>query len=112
MCGPERANQESDPRTMLDVAATWKPNDCVTVGWNGDYGSERGAVDPGRTATWSGVAGYARAALTSALAVIVRVEYFADPGGARTGVPQSPLVGSPGHPRPPPPATIAASVTR
>ncbi len=88
MYGPERTNDDSDPRSLLDLAATWKPNDHFSLGWNGDYGRERGAVGPGRDATWSGLAGYVRVSVTEALALALRGEYFADPDGARTGMPQ------------------------
>jgi hypothetical protein len=88
MYGPERANDDSDPRTALDLVATWKAGDGVTVGLNGDYGRERGAVEAGRTATWSGAAGYLRAAVTTAFSLSLRGEYFADPDGARTGTSQ------------------------
>ncbi len=88
MVGPERANVESDPRTLVDLAATWKPRDRVTVGGNGDFGHETGAVDPGRSATWSGVAGYLHATVIGPFALALRGEYFADPDGVRTGVAQ------------------------
>src|SRR5580765_3264108 len=58
MYGPERTNNDSDPRALLDVVAIWKPTDVVTLGVNGDYAQEEGAIQPGETATWSGVAGY------------------------------------------------------
>lgn len=88
MYGPERANDDSDPRSMLDLAAFWKATDRVTLGVNGDYGSERDAVEPGRSATWSGIAGYARATVCGPFSLILRGEYFADADGARTGVSQ------------------------
>ena len=88
MYGPERTNVESDPRTLLDLVTIWKMADRVVLGVNADYGEEKGAVLPGETATWSGVAGYLRTAVVGPLSVALRAEYFADPDGARTGVAQ------------------------
>ena len=85
MYGPERADNDSDPRAMLDLAAIWKATNHVTLGVNVDSGSERNAVTPGRTASWNGIAGYARVAVSGPFSLILRGEYFADPDGARTG---------------------------
>lgn len=85
MYGPERADNDSDPRAMLDLAAIWKATNHVTLGVNVDRGSERNAVTPGRTASWNGIAGYARVAVSGPFSLILRGEYFADPDGARTG---------------------------
>ena len=88
MYGPERTNDDSDPRKLLDLVTIWKMTDRVVLGANADYGEERGAVQPGQTATWSGVAGYVRTALGGPFSVALRGEYFADSDGARTGLAQ------------------------
>jgi len=88
MYGPERTDNDSDPRSLVDLVAIWKTTDRLTVGVNADYGEEEGAVLPGETATWSGVAGYLRATAAGPFSLALRGEYFADPDGARTGVPQ------------------------
>ena len=88
MYGPERTNNDSDARSLLDLVAVWKTTDRLTLGVNADYGEEKGAVLPGEIATWSGVAGYVRAVVAGPLSVALRGEYFADPDGARTGLAQ------------------------
>ena len=87
MVGPERANRDGDPRSLFDATATWKASDHVTLGANGDWGAERGAVVEGREARWSGGAGYARAS-RGKTAVSLRAEIFDDHHGARTGTAQ------------------------
>jgi hypothetical protein len=86
--GPERTNVNSDPRTVYEVTAQFKLSDLTVLGLDGVYGSEKGAVVAGETATWSGITGYARLGITDKFAFCLRGEYFADPDGARTGVAQ------------------------
>jgi hypothetical protein len=86
--GPERTNVNSDPRTVYEVTAQIKLSDLTVLGLDGVYGSETGAVVAGKTATWSGITGYARLGITDKFALCLRGEYFADPDGARTGVAQ------------------------
>lgn len=86
--GPERLNVNSDPRTVYELTAQYKLSDLTVLGLDGVYGSEKGAMVPGQTAKWSGIAGYARLGVTDKLAFCLRGEYFADSDGARTGVAQ------------------------
>ncbi len=86
MTGPERANVNSDPRNLFNVVAQWKLTDLTVFTLDAVYGSEKGAVTPGETASWSGIAGYARFGLSDTFALCLRAEYFNDPDGARTGV--------------------------
>ena len=86
--GPERTNVNSDPRTVWEANALIKLSDLTTVGLDAVYGSEKGAVVAGESASWYGVTGYARLGLTDKFALCLRGEYFADPDGARTGVAQ------------------------
>ena len=88
MTGPERANVNSDPRTTFDVVAQWKLTDLTAFTLEAVYGSEKGAVSPGETASWSGVAGYARLGLSDAFAFCLRAELVDDADGARTGTSQ------------------------
>lgn len=88
MTGPERTNVNSDPRTTFDVVAQWKVSDLTAFTVEGVYGSEKGAVAPGETASWSAIAGYARLGLGDTFALCLRAEYFDDADGARTGAPQ------------------------
>jgi Putative beta-barrel porin-2, OmpL-like. bbp2 len=88
MTGPERTDVNSDPRTVLEMIAQWKLSDLMAFALDGVYGTERGAVVPGQTATWGGVTAYARLGLSDTFAICLRAEYFADPDGARTGTAQ------------------------
>ena len=88
MTGPERANINSDPRTTFNVVAQWKLTDLTVFTVDALYGSEKGAVKPGETASWSAVVGYARLGLNDSFAFCLRAEYFNDADGARTGVSQ------------------------
>ena len=88
MTGPERENVNSDPRSLFNVVAQWKFTDLTVFALDAVYGSEKGAVAPGETASWSGIAGYARFGVSDAFALCLRAEYFNDADGARTGVVQ------------------------
>src|ERR1035437_4295573 len=88
MTGPERANVNSDPRNLFHVVAQWKLTDLTVFTLDAVYGSEKGAVTPGETASWSGIAGYARLGISDAFAFCLRAEYFKDADGARTGTVQ------------------------
>ena len=88
MTGPERANVNSDPRTTFDVVAQWKLTDLTVFTLEALYGSEKGAVAPGETASWSAIAGYARLGLSDTFAFCLRAEYLNDADGARTGATQ------------------------
>lgn len=88
MTGPERANVNSDPRNLFDVVAQWKLSDLTVFTVDALYGSEKGAVAPGETASWWAIAGYARLGLSDSFAFCLRAEYFDDADGARTGTAQ------------------------
>lgn len=88
MTGPERANVNFDPRTLFNVVAQWKLTDLTVFTLDAVYGSEKGAVTPGKTASWSGIAGYGRFGITDTFALCLRAEYFDDADGTRTGVMQ------------------------
>jgi hypothetical protein len=88
MTGPERANVNSDPRNLYNVVAQWKLTDLTVFTLDVVYGSEKGAVTPGETASWSGIAGYARLGIGDTFAFCLRAEYFNDADGARTGTVQ------------------------
>jgi hypothetical protein len=68
--------------------AQWKLTDLTVFTLDAVYGSEKGAVMPGQTASWSAIAGYARLGLSDVFAFCLRAEYFNDPDGARTGTVQ------------------------
>lgn len=88
MTGPERAGVNSDPRNVFNVVAQWRLTDLTVLTVDAVYGSEKGAVTPGETASWSAIAGYARLGLGDSFAFCLRAEYFDDADGARTGAAQ------------------------
>jgi hypothetical protein len=89
MTGPERAGNDADSRSLLDLVAIFKPGDRLTLGANADWGLEENAVSPGQDGGWSGIAGYARIAITNTFALSLRGESFDDGDGVRTGVAQT-----------------------
>jgi hypothetical protein len=89
MVGPERAGNDADPRSLLDLVAILKPNGRLTLGANADWGVETNAAGPGQDGRWSGIAGYARIAMTGGFTLSLRGESFDDPDGVRTGVAQT-----------------------
>ena len=89
MVGPERAGNDRNSRSLLDLVVIFKPRDRLTLGANADWGFENGPVGPGLGGGWSGIAGYARIAVTSTFAFSLRGESFDDRDGARTGVVQT-----------------------
>lgn len=89
MVGPERAGNDADPRSLLDLVVMLKPHSRLTLGANADWGTEKNAAGPGQDGRWSGIAGYARIAVTGAFTLSLRAESFDDPDGVRTGVAQT-----------------------
>lgn len=86
--GPEQTGNDHDARGLLDLVATFRPTDTVTVGLNLDRGTESGLGAAGGSALWWGVAGYLRLSLSSTFALAFRGEYFDDRDGVRTGTVQ------------------------
>jgi hypothetical protein len=111
--GPERDNQDTDFRHLLDFGLVWKPHWRVAVTVNVDYGCDQNAVlanPPAagtvpttmdmttppvdtaglarKNAQWAGAALYVRVAATHRLAFIARGELFYDFDGFRTGTAQ------------------------
>jgi hypothetical protein len=85
--GAELEDDNHAKRNVFDVVAIFKPTKVLTLGVNGDYGTETGtsAVNPGSDATWKGIAGYATLAVTSKFSVALRGETFHDEDGVRLG---------------------------
>ena len=88
MYGAERPDNSRDPRTLLDLVTTWKPEGRVALGLNLDHGRERNRFLPGEHARWDGAAAYVRIRLTGKFSVIGRAERFGDWDGVRTGLSQ------------------------
>jgi hypothetical protein len=86
--GPEQPDTSANWRNVGNVVAQWKAVERTVFTLELTWGAEPNAVTPGTTATWRGIAGYARFGLSDRLALNLRGEYFADPDGARTGVAQ------------------------
>jgi len=88
IAGPEQNNDDVHYRDVLDVVATWKPADHLSLGVNGDWGRETAAAPGGLMAVWTGVAGYLRLSHKQ-VSLSLRAERFADRDGARTGTAQT-----------------------
>ncbi|MBK9089873.1 MAG: porin [Holophagales bacterium] len=87
--GPERAGNDSDDRTFLNVVGTWKLGAGSALGLDAVWATEENAAGPGLDATWGGVALYGRLGLSPSFALVLRAEVFDDPDGVRTGTPQT-----------------------
>ncbi|HEX6627846.1 MAG TPA: porin [Gemmatimonadaceae bacterium] len=85
--GPELADDNHTRRNVFDVVTILKATSWLTLGVNGDYGTEDGTsrVSPGADAKWKGIAGYTTFALTDKFSIGLRGETFHDDGGARLG---------------------------
>jgi len=85
--GPEKVGDESksDIRWVIDLVASYTGIKNLTLGLNVDYGRESNAAPAGGDATWWGLAGYAAYDWTEKLRTAVRLEYFEDSDGFRTG---------------------------
>lgn len=86
--GPEKADTNGHVRNTYDVVVNWKVLPMLTIGVNGDYGTESRAslIEPGKNAVWKGLAGYTRLDLTNRFSAAFRGETFHDQGGTRLGV--------------------------
>ena len=88
LSGPEKDFNNSDNRQLVDLVASYAVDPTVTVGLNGDYGTEENSTGTGGDATWLGIAAYLRLHLTDDFSLSVRGEHFEDKAGLRTGVEQ------------------------
>jgi len=89
MFGPEQKDNSSHNRFLLDWVGTWKATKQLTFTANIDYAHE--ASDPlngGKDSEWYGAAVYARYEWTDFFSAAVRMEYFDDKNGVRTGIAQ------------------------
>ena len=112
--GPERDNNNTDFRHLVDAGVVYKPTARWSFTLNADYGMDTNAVTPppvvptamdpnpmpapadagtagavaGTNAQWVGVAAYIRSQLTHRFALILRGEAFWDLDGYRTGTQQ------------------------
>jgi hypothetical protein len=83
--GPEKTGDQRNLRWVIDLVANYTGIPRVTLGANVDVGAEEDAAADGGSATWWGIAGYAAYDWTEKLRTAVRLEYFDDADGFRTG---------------------------
>ena len=80
-------------RELFDTVATWHLSDAVTIVANADYGrqSNTSSVTPKgvSTSTWNGIAGYLNYQFSDKFRSSLRLEYFDDTDGYRTGIIQA-----------------------
>ncbi len=88
MVGPEQPStgggSNSHERHLLDMVASYQPIEPLQLKANFDYGLEQKGVGIGKNASWIGLAGYVRYALTKWWALASRTEWFNDADGVRT----------------------------
>lgn len=81
-------------RKLIDVVATWNATDSLAVVLNYDWGSQDGTANTGATtdnadsAKWTGLAGYLNYQINDQWRTSLRLEYFDDKNGYRTGFAQ------------------------
>ncbi len=91
MNGREVIVSGSDTRTnrfLSDTVITVKPIKNLTLVLNGDYATQTRAAADGSDAKWYGIAGYVKYDFSEIISGTVRLEYFNDKDGFRTGVAQ------------------------
>lgn len=86
--GPEQDRNNTNWRNVLDLCATWKAADSLSLGLNVDDGHERGVLGSGASGRWDGAALYAVYGVTDRFGLALRAERLNDYDGARTGTPQ------------------------
>jgi hypothetical protein len=83
--GPEKTGDQRNLRWVVDLVASYTGIPGITLGANVDVGGEEDAAADGGSATWWGIAGYAAYDWTEKLRTALRLEYFDDADGFRTG---------------------------
>jgi hypothetical protein len=86
--GPNQPSHLSRKRGVLDLIATIKPIDPLTISLNYDWGKEDAAGLNGENAIWQGFAAVVNYNFTDRFSGAGRAEFFNDFNGARTGVGQ------------------------
>ncbi len=89
MYGPEKDNNNSDNRFLLDWVGTIKPVKSLSLILNVDYATEEHSAPDGGEAKWYGVAGIAKYDFNDRYSLALRAEYFKDRDGFRTGTAQA-----------------------
>jgi hypothetical protein len=81
IAGPEQTDPEAGWRHLFDGVVTYTASPKLSFAANVDIGGENGA-------SWQGIAAYAKYQANDWFAVVPRYEYFSDPDGWATLVPQ------------------------
>jgi hypothetical protein len=76
-------------QTGFKVVGTWRLIPPLQFAIDDLYADEDHAARDGGDAIWKGLAGSAKYAFTPHFSLAFRGEVFADPSGARTGIPQT-----------------------
>ena len=84
MTGPEKADNNRDNRTLVDLVATIKPIKPLSIILNYDDAQEDHSATSGGTAKWSGFSGIVKYDINDTYSIAVRGEYFDDKDGVRT----------------------------
>jgi putative OmpL-like beta-barrel porin-2 len=84
--GPELANDDSSLRTLGDLVVVYKATPKLSLGGSIDRGRQDYPDDV--AADWTGVAAYARYAISGRSAVSIRAEQFDDPDNGISGAAQ------------------------
>ncbi len=88
MTGPEKADNNRDTRTLVDLVATIKPIKPLSIILNYDDGQEDHSAADGGTAKWAGFSGIVKYDINDTFSVAVRGESFDDKDGLKTGTVQ------------------------
>jgi hypothetical protein len=83
--GPSQNNNTGNKRGVVDLIATYKPCDALTLNANYDWGHEENIAPAGGSAAWQGFSLIANYNFTDRLSSALRGEWFEDPKGVRTG---------------------------
>jgi hypothetical protein len=86
--GAEQDTESGPKRSVVDVVATIRPTEDLTLNLNYDSGHEEEALANGRAADWAGIAAIINYDFTDWFSLAGRYEYFEDDDGARTGTAQ------------------------
>ncbi len=72
-------------RHVFDATVVFRPTDNLAFAVNGSYGTEN---QPSGSATWKGIALYARYLFSGATGIALRAEVYDDADGFSTGIPR------------------------
>jgi len=86
--GPEKDHQENDDRSAVIGTLLLQPTESWVVGAESVYGQEPHSAVAGGTARWYGEMLFTHLRFDRHWAATLRMDYFDDVGGGRTGTPQ------------------------